>query len=189
MAGRKWVTALSAVFFASTGPSNRLERCPAMNRNVLLSLAVMVLSLAGLAGCAQKIPLVTTTEAGASDIHERLSYTIRRHGFRHGIMSNREDNRDIDSIFVSVPLDGLKRQHPGLERMLTAVGTICALPEYADVPVRVELGTMDEADLKFMRNIFEKTLAGKTNAEIVSVSDSRSDLTITVPHIPVKKPR
>lgn len=160
-----------------------------MNRHVLISLVFLALALATLGGCSQKMALGIPAEHEVNDIHERLSYIIRRHGFRHGIMSSREDNRDIDSIFVSVPLDGLKRKHPGLEKMLTAVGSICALPEYADISVRIELGTMDEADLKFMRGIFEKTLAGKANAEIVSVSDSRSDLTITATHVPVKKPR
>lgn len=158
-----------------------------MNRHVLASFAFMVLTLTTLGGCSQKMSLGTTAEYGANDIHERLSYVIRRYGFRHGIMSSREEGRDIDSIFVSVPLDGLKRKHPGLEKMLTTVGNICALPEYADIAVRIELGTMDEADLKFMREVFEKALSGKANAEIVAVSDSRSDLTITVTHVPVKK--
>lgn len=160
-----------------------------MKKHVLVSFAFLALILMTLGGCSQKMAPGTMAEYGANDIHERLSYVIRRHGFRHGIMSSREDSRDIDSIFVSVPLDGLKRKHPGLEKMLTTVGTICALPEYADIAVRIELGTMDEADLKFMREVFEKTLAGKTNAEIVAVPDSRSDLTITVTHVPVKKVR
>lgn len=160
-----------------------------MSRYALASMVVMVLTLAGLGGCCQKTLPGTSTEQGLSDIHERLSYSIRLHGFRHGIMSTREDNRDIDSIFVSVPLDALKRQHPGLEKMLVMVGTICALPEYADISVRIELGTMDEADLNFMRNTLEKALADKPNAKIVAMPGSRSDLTITVTHVPLKKYR
>lgn len=158
-----------------------------MNRYALMSWAIIVLTVTLLGGCSQKMHQGTSMEPGLSDIHERLSYIIRRQGFRHGIMSTRDDDRDIDSIFVSVPLDGLKRKHPGLEKMLTMVGTICALPEYADITVRIELGTMDESDLTFMRDIFRKTLADKKNAEVVTVKDSRSDLTITVTHEPFKK--
>lgn len=158
-----------------------------MNRYVWAGLIAVALALSGLSGCCQKIPPGKTTVPELSDIHERLSHTIRQHGFRHGIMSNREDNRDIDSIFVSLPLDAVKRQHPGLEKMLVMVGSICALPEYADISVHIELGTMDEADLNFMRNTLEKALAGKPNARIATTPGSLSDLTITVIHVPYKK--
>lgn len=160
-----------------------------MNKSTLMIWVIFTFTLALLGGCSQKLQHGAATEPALSDIHERLSYIIRRQGFRHGIMSTRDDERDIDTIFVSVPLDGLKRKHPGLEKMLTMVGNICALPEYTDIAVRIELGTMDESDINFMRDIFKKTLGNKPNAEVVSVKDSRSDITITVTHEPFKKSR
>lgn len=158
-----------------------------MNRYVLAGVIVVALTLSSLSGCHQKIPPGKSTVPELNDIHERLSYIIRQHGFHHGIMSNREDNRDIDSIFVSLPLDAVKRQHPGLEKMLVMVGTICALPEYSDISVYIELGTMDEADLNFMRNTLEKALTGKSNAKIAITPGARSDITITVTHVPYKR--
>lgn len=156
-----------------------------MNRQLLLNSAIVILALLGLGGCSQTAAPVVDL----SDIHERLSYAIRKTGYEHGIMSRRENDMDIDSIFISVPLDGVKQQHPSLEKLLSSIGSICAMPEYANVSVSFELDASDYDSFLFMRGVLEKALGGRSSTQIIANQNPRNAITITLIHPPLKKQR
>ena len=139
----------------------------------------LCLTLSGLAGCAAKAQRPAQKQEVAL-MHERLSQTIMRHGFSHGIRSQRNELRDIDSIYLSVPLDSLKRRHENFVTMLHEIATICASPEFSALTIYIELGTRDEKDLTYMHDQFNALLAGKKNIQVVDQPDERSDITITV---------
>lgn len=136
-------------------------------RSLLAVLSSALLFLA-LAGCA--IDQLHANRAGINpDIQERLSSVISRNGFRHTLRSERDDNHHFDSIYVSVPLDSLKRRHYSLENLLKEVGRICALPEYSAYPIFIELGASDEEDRLFLREALLKETGEKANIRVTAV--------------------
>lgn len=147
----------------------------------LLIAALLVLA-STLAGCAG-IPVSSKKAPPAvEELHERLSVAIRNNGFSHGIHSVREDDRDIDSIFVSIPLDSLKRRHLSLDLMLTDVARLCAKPQFADVEVQIEIGVHDEEDARYMRSLIEPQVQRAANVKVLQVKEARNELTITMTH-------
>ena len=134
-----------------------------------------------LGGCA---PVVSELKAlrnpHAEALHENLSQSIHSFGFRHGIRIVREDDREIDTILVSIPLDSLKRQHITLHHMLFNVARICARPEYAKLSIQIELNAGDDSDRTYMRGIVEPIVAEARNVKVVSQADSANDLVITL---------
>jgi hypothetical protein len=158
-----------------------------MNKRTLLNLALITFALLGLGGCSQTSAPGTSAIAGQGDIHERLSNAIRKSGYEHGIMIRRENDLDIDSIFISVPLDGVKQHHPSLEKLLMSLGNICALPEYAYVLERFELDASDYDNFLYMRGVLEKALGGRPNTKIIAAQTPRNAITVTLIHTPFKK--
>ncbi|OGS91391.1 MAG: hypothetical protein A2Z95_08815 [Gallionellales bacterium GWA2_60_18] len=159
-----------------------------MNRPALTNFIVIVLlACAALAGCSQNAAPGTAMQARLIDIHEHLSYAIRKAGYDHSIMSRREGPVNIDSIFISMPLDGVKRQHPSVEKLLNSIGTICARPEYADVALHIELDASDYDNFLFMRGVLEKALGARTNARIIANQNPRNTITVTLTHHPFGK--
>ncbi|MBI4985807.1 MAG: hypothetical protein HZC24_10840 [Rhodocyclales bacterium] len=146
---------------------------------------LVVLSLLGLVllptACT---PVVAELKAArhprAEGLHEQLSQSIRSFGFSHGIRSVREDEREIDTIFVAIPLDSLKRQHITLHHMLFNVARLCARPEFAKIAVRIELNAGDESDRSYMRGIVAPIVAEARNVQVVSQRDASNDLVITI---------
>jgi hypothetical protein len=144
-----------------------------------LSVLLALLTLAGLPACTDKLSRPASQDREIRDIHERLSQAMRRHGFNHGIRSQRNGNQDIDSIYVSVPLDALLRRHASLDGLLKDIAGICAGSDY---PILIELGARDEKDMNYMRSRLEPELGKKKNVVLENTPGSASDITITVLH-------
>lgn len=152
----------------------------------MLVLAV-ICTVLGAAGCA---PVVSELKAarhpGGLGLHERLSQSIHDNGFTHGIRSIRSDDREIDTIFVSIPLDALKRQYITLHHMLFNVARLCARPEYAHLSIQIELNAADEVDRNYMRGIVGPIVAEARNVTVSSQSDVTNDLVITLSNAAAK---
>lgn len=149
---------------------------------VIMWLALM------LAGCAPAISeLKAARNPHAEALHEQLSQSIHSFGFSHGIRSVREDDREIDTIFVAIPLDSLKRQYVTLHYMLFNVARICARPEYSKVSIQIELNTGDDSDRAYMRGIVEPIVAEARNVKVVSQRDASNDFVITLSYDPAMR--
>jgi hypothetical protein len=136
-----------------------------------------------MSGCAQVVSdLKASRQQNAATIHEHLSRSIHQFGFSHGIRSIRNDDQEIDTVFVAVPLDALKRQYIMLHHMLFNIARICARPEFANVDIRIELNAGDEADQAYMRSIVEPVVAPARNVTVVSQRDGTNDVVITTSH-------
>lgn len=151
-----------------------------LNPRVVLVLATILAAMAG-SGCA---PVVSELKAARNPhvdvLHQRLSDSIHSYGFSHGIRSVREDNREIDTIFVAIPLDSLKRQYIMLHHMLFNVARLCARPEFANVSIQIELNAADDQDRDYMRGIVEPLVAEARNVKVISQRDASNDLVITL---------
>lgn len=133
-------------------------------------------------GCAQQ-RMSATKAPELRDIHERLSYVIRKHGFRHSLRSERQVDVDVDSIFVSLPLDALKTRDFGLDKMLADVAGVCASPDFMDISIVIDLGSRDEADIRYLRDRLEQAgLVNRQNVRIVASRDGYNDITVTTIH-------
>lgn len=140
----------------------------------LLLLALTACSMADLRSAGRaKIP---------EDIQEHLSSVISRNGFNHSLRSDRSKGRHDDSIYVHLPLDGLKRRHYSMEHLLRDVGRVCARPEYADLPIRIEIAAGDDTDRRYLQELILKEVAGKANITVTVESDFFHDLLITTSH-------
>lgn len=117
-----------------------------------------------------------------NDIHERLSAVITRDGFSHGMRSQRDGWKHIDSIYIRIALDSLKRRHYSLDNLMKDIGTICALPRYAHLTFRIEIGAGDEDDRIYLNSVLKPAIKGKTNIIVTTSADAYNDITITVQH-------
>lgn len=132
-------------------------------------------------GCTQVVhELKAARNPHVAALHEQLSVAIHQAGFGHGIRSVREDTREIDSVYVAVPLDSLKRQAVGLHQMLFSVARLCARPEFANLDIEIELNAKDEQDRAYMRGVIEPIVAEARNVAVVPQRESTSELVITV---------
>lgn len=149
---------------------------------------VMLFSLA-LSGCA---PVLSEMKAARNPqgqgLHEQLSRSIHSFGFSHGIHSVRQDERQIDTIVVAIPLDSLKRQHITLHHMLFNVARLCARPEYAQISIQLELNAGDDNDRNYMRGVVEPLVAEARNVKVLTQRDATNDFVITLSSDPAKRP-
>jgi hypothetical protein len=146
-------------------------------RGVRLAL---VLFAASVASCAPVISDLKAARAShVAALHEQLSQSIHDAGFSHGIRTVREDVREIDSIFVAVPLDSLKRRHESLHRMLFNVARLCARPEFSKIAIRIELNAADAADRDYMRGIVEPIVNGMPNVVVAAQEEGAGEVVIT----------
>lgn len=155
----------------------------------IVGLAAVLLAI-GLTACT---PLVSELKAARNPhvekLHERLSRSIHDNGFSHGIRSIVDgDDREIDTIFVAIPLDSLKRRFINLHHMLLNVAMLCARPEFSKVTIQIELNTSDEADLEYMRGVVAPVLVDAHNVTLVPQRESSNDLVITLSTQPIKPP-
>lgn len=149
-------------------------------RTLLAGLAIVLA-----AGCSNVVhELKAARNARGEALHERLSQVIHDNGFTHGIRSVREDQREIDTVFVSIPLDSLKRRHISLHHMLFAAARLCARPEYAAVSIRIELNAADESDREYMRGIVGPIVADARNVSLFAQREAENDFVITMSHAP-----
>lgn len=145
-----------------------------------LTLGLIALGGLGLAACAPNTTFpISIKREQPSELHERLSQAIHRNGFSHGLRGVREDNKVIDTIFISVSFDALKRRYAGLDKMLADVGRICGEKAYERVAIRIELSG-DDDDMIYLRGLLEPGVAGAKNVSIVSVNEGRNDIVITM---------
>lgn len=145
------------------------------------TLLAVVASALLLSGCTQVVHDLKAARAPVREaLHERLSDAIHEYGFTHGIRTLREGEREIETIFVAIPLDSLKRQHISLHHMLFNVARLCARPEYAAVKVQIELNAADENDRNYMRGIVEPIVAEARNVSVVAQREAENDLVITL---------
>lgn len=121
---------------------------------------------------------------GFDDIHERLSDVIARDGFSHRIISERDDSVHLDSIHLRFPLDGIKRRHEGVERVLVSIARVCSLPEFALLPIRIVVATADEDDGKYLRAVLDRETGAGANVSVQVVVGSGDSIVIAVRHPP-----
>lgn len=148
-----------------------------------LLMSVVLLSALIVTGCA---PVMSSRDSQGVELHERLSQSIHSFGFSHGVRSVREDERKIDTVFVTIPLDSLKRQFINLHHMLFNAARICARPEYASMAILIELNAGDESDRTYMRSIVEPLVAEAKNVKVVSQRESANDFVITISYDPAR---
>lgn len=153
-------------------------------RKTLLAAAVAMI----LSGCASHSRHDPSSIAAQNDVHEKLSAVITRDGFTHGLRSQRDGWQDFDSIYIRVALDALKRRHYSLDNLMKDIGRICALPNYAHLAIRIEIGAGDEADREYLNSMLLPVVAGKTNITVITAPDAYNDITIAVRH-PGSAPR
>lgn len=153
-------------------------------RGIVVSLMLLVLMLTGCTPVVSDLRAARDTHPDA--LHELLSRSIHSYGFSHGVRSVREDDREIDSVFVSIPLDSLKRQHISLHHMLFNVARLCARPEFSNRTIQIELNAGDDSDRAYMRGIVEPIVAAARNVKVGSQRDARNDIVITISNDPAK---
>lgn len=184
MAGRQRMCAAAAR--RDNCDSHQLMSDPTLDMKQLLSLmysaVLAALVMTFVSGCAQPRRIDASAVAAQNDIHERLSAVITRDGFSHGLRSQRDGWQDFDSIYIRVALDALKRRHSSLDNLMKDIGRICALPIYAHLPIRIEIGAGDEADRKYLYDMLMPEIEGKANITVVSAADDYNDITIAVRH-------
>lgn len=154
------------------------------NPRRIVGWAATALTL-GVAGC---MPVVSELKEArnphAVALHEQLSESIHSFGFSHGVRSLRDGDRQIDSIYVAVPLDSLKRRYIGLHHMLFNVARLCARPEYSKISIQIELNAGDEGDRAYMRGIVEPIVADARNVTVLLPRDGTNDVVITMSNAP-----
>ena len=120
--------------------------------------------------------------AGLRDVHERLSLVIARDGFEHGLRTHVEGQREIDSIYIRIPFDSLRRRHPGLEKLMRDIGAIFRQPEFSALPIRIDIGAGDAGDREYLRQALLAALAGAGRVEVGLEASDHNDIVITVAH-------
>lgn len=144
-------------------------------RGALIAAAAMVL----LIGCAARRPLPDKAIT-AKDIHEGISIIGSRHGFRSGIQIRRDADQDIDYTFVRFSLDGVKTRHYSLENLLKGIGNYIAQPQFASLPIKVEIRASEEVDRLFLRNALTHAIDGKSSIDVKLRPASYSAIVIAV---------
>lgn len=150
----------------------------------LVVLPILILGALSIAGCASTRQADVELIRDHGDIHERLSEVISRDGFSHRIISDRSDAIHQDSIHLSIPIDGIKRRHEGVERVLISIARVCALPEYVALPIRIVVATIDDDDGKYMRTLLDREIGSSTNISVQVKSGSGEGIVIAIRHPP-----
>lgn len=149
----------------------------------LLSLAVLT------AGCLPD--LRKPTAADTIDLHERISYAMRRNGYAHEIISSRTaQGEDADTITVSISLDALKRRNRSLDAMLREIGAICRMDEYRDVQISFWFFSDDTKSAEYVEKVLNQTIGSKRSWVMEQDSklegELKSKLVIRFRHIAIK---
>lgn len=147
-------------------------------RRVLSALLVMMAAMA----CSTVDKKNGGNSKAGDDIQERLSAIIGRNGFTHSLRSERDGGQHRDSVYISIPLDNLKRRHYSLENLLRDLGRVCAQPEYAALPIRVEFAAGDVSDRRYLQEQFLKEVGDKANISVSVESDLFDDILIMTAH-------
>lgn len=141
----------------------------------------MVLLAIGLSGCMSVVSeLKAARNPHVESLHEQLLRSIHDNGFSHDLRIARDSDREIDTIFVAIPLDSLKRRYITLHHMLFNVARLCARPEYSDIAIAIELNANDEKDRAYLLGIVGPIVAESRNVSVVPQREDASDLIITL---------
>lgn len=172
-----------------TGTVLRILRAPCAGRRlvagrVMRSAHLLLLGLIVTVAACTPIAATHAVDQTSQDIHERLSDAIAKAGFSHRIISDRSPSAHLDSIHLRIPLDGMKRRHEGVERVLTGIARVCALPEYESLSIRIVVATVDEEDAGYLRAALEHEVGRKENISIKIVVGSGEGIVIAVNHPP-----
>lgn len=149
-------------------------------RSVLVVPAMVVVVLAATACASGRQSDELLRDRG--DIHERISDVISRDGFSHRIISDRSDSMHSDSIHLRIPIDGIKRRHEGVERVLISIARVCALPEFAALPIRIVIATTDDDDGKYMRALLDREIGVSANVSVQVTSGPGEGIAIAIKH-------
>ena len=150
----------------------------------LVALPALIFGVLAIAACASTRQADVALERAHGDIHERLSDVISRDGFSHRIISDRTDTLHNDSIHLRIPIDGIKRRHEGVERVLISIARVCALPEFVALPIRIVVATIDDDDGKYMRAMLNREIGTSTNVSVQVTSGSSEGIVIAIRHPP-----
>ncbi|MDA8255868.1 MAG: hypothetical protein M0Z99_09570 [Betaproteobacteria bacterium] len=146
----------------------------------------MVFVLAALSACTPGKSHVPGMIGAQDDIRERLSDVIISNGFSHGLRHHRDGLGHYDELNISISLDSLKGRHLSLEKLMMDIGSICAHPSYAHLPIRIFIGAGDEDDQMYLYAILATAVRGSPNVALLTANDSRNDsrnqLIVTVLH-------
>ncbi len=168
------MSALEAVGIRRRAGSIYCRKC------VVLFAAMLVLG-----ACTSGMKAGADAAAETKDIHERLSESIAADGFSHRIVSDRTAHTHHDSIHLRIPLDGMKRRHEGVRKLLGNIARICALPEYSALPIRIVVATADEEDGEFLRAVMDQEAGGRKNVSFEVNKGSGGGIVIAVTHPPL----
>lgn len=148
----------------------------------LRAIATIAFVLTGVTACTPNRPNDPDLFQAQSDIHERLSEVISRDGFGHALRSQRDSLEHFDEIRIGISLDSLKGRHLSLEKLMTDIGRICASPSYAYLPIRILIGAGDDDDQMYLFSILATAVKGRANIALITATDSRNEIVITVRH-------
>lgn len=149
-----------------------------------MAASLLAFSVMGLFACSTVRTGVGEALPYQDDIHERLSGVIAREGYSHRIISDRNESEHLDSIHLRIPLDGMKRQHDGVERVLVGIARVCVLPEFSNLPMRIVVATVDADDGKYLQAVMERELGVRKNLTFNVVTGSGEGIVIAVSHPP-----
>ncbi|MBI5109688.1 MAG: hypothetical protein HZA62_13185 [Rhodocyclales bacterium] len=145
----------------------------------------LILGVLAVAACASTRQTEGNPVSVQEDIHERLSEVISRDGFSHRIISDRSDVIHNDSIHLRIPIDGIKRRHEGVERVLISIARVCALQEFVALPIRIVVATIDDDDGKYMRALLDREVGASTNVSVLVTAGSGEGIVIAIRHPPL----
>lgn len=146
------------------------------------AFAAVAAMLVLLSACTAGRPQEQVSTRPQFDIHERLEEAITRDGFTHVLRTERDDMQHHDLINISVSLDSLKGRHHSLDKLMMDIGRICAHPSYAHLPIRISIGAGDDDDQMYLYAILATAVRGAANVGLLTASDSRNEIVISVRH-------
>ncbi len=150
----------------------------------------LIFGVLAIAACASTRQSDGDTVRDQGDIHERLSEVISRDGFSHRIISDRSDAIHNDSIHLRIPIDGIKRRHEGVERVLMSIARVCVRQEFVALPIRIVVATIDDDDGKYMRALLDREIGASTNVSVQVTTGSSEGIAIAIRHPPLSlRPR
>lgn len=151
-------------------------------RGWIRTIAAVTLASMAVVACTTARHSESSPIVEQSDIHERLSEMISRSGFAHGLRSQRDGTDHFDVISILISLDSLKGRHPSLERLVKDIGRISAHPNYAYLPIRIDIRAEEEEDQMYLYAILATMVGGQGNINVSTTTRPRAEILVIVRH-------
>ncbi len=151
-------------------------------RGWVRTIAAMTLALVAVTACTTARQSEPGPIVEQSDIHERLSEMISRSGFAHGLQSQRDGIDHFDAISIRLSLDSLKGRHLSLEKLMKDIGRICAHPNYAYLPIQIDIRAGEEEDQMYLYAILATMVGERGNINVLTTTKLRAEIIVTVRH-------